>query len=66
MKVTVRRKRREFGAFVDFQDHNVAHSKDAYQECTAYEDSSFDLKKVEVTSGTQVREGEFEPFKHLS
>lgn len=51
---SVKRKRREFGAYVKFSDRNVADSKDAYQECTPYEDTSFGMKTIELSKATQV------------
>jgi cytochrome c peroxidase len=51
--VTVRRLRKEFGAPVKFSDRNVGGAKDAYIECTAYEDKTFDLNKIELDKATQ-------------
>jgi hypothetical protein len=52
--MAVHRKRREFGAPCTFTDRNVADAKDGYIECTAYEDKTFDLKKIELDKATQV------------
>ena len=52
--MSVRRARREFGAPIYFSDRNVADAKDGYMECTAYKDSNYDLKKLELDKGTQV------------
>mgnify|MGYP001801505004 FL=1 len=49
------RVRREFGAPVTFKDRNVGDSKDAYMECTPYEDPTYDVTKIEQDTGTQVR-----------
>lgn len=54
MKVSVRRKRRLFGAPCTFEDRNVADAKDGYIECTSYKDKTYDLKKNELDKGTQV------------
>ena len=51
-KFTVKRKRRDFGEFVEFADNKP--TKDAIQECVAFEDKSFDLSRVEMDTGTQV------------
>ena len=51
----MKRKRREFGAYVEFSDRNVGDVKDGYIECTAYEDKGFDLKRLELDQGIQVR-----------
>ena len=48
------RVRRDFGTPVTFKDRNVAHAKDAYIECTAYEDPAYDVVKVEQDCATQV------------
>ncbi|KAK3590717.1 hypothetical protein CHS0354_012290 [Potamilus streckersoni] len=53
IKVSVRRKRREFGAPFEFKDRNVSDAKDGYVECVSYEDRTFDLKKVELNKGIQ-------------
>ena len=54
MKVSVKRKRREFGAPCEFKDRNVADAKDGYIECTSYKDKTFDLQTMELDKGTQV------------
>jgi len=54
LKVSVRRKRREFGAPCEFKDRNVADAKDGYIECTSFKDKTFDLQKLELDKGTQV------------
>ena len=51
--MTVKRKRREFGAPVNFSDRNVADAKDGFIDCVAYEDKSFDLKRIELDKATQ-------------
>ncbi|XP_033738311.1 WD repeat-containing protein 63-like isoform X3 [Pecten maximus] len=48
IKISARRIRKEFGAPCNFEDRNVADAKDAYVECTAYEDRTYDLKKMEL------------------
>lgn len=48
------RTRRDFGAPVQFKDRNVSDAKDAYIECTPYEDPTFDVKKIECDTATQV------------
>jgi hypothetical protein len=52
--MTVKRKRREFGAPINFSDRNVADAKDGFIDCVAYEDRSFDLKRIELDKATQV------------
>ncbi|KAF6028504.1 WDR63 [Bugula neritina] len=47
------RVRKDFGAPVTFKDRNVGDAKDAYIECTAYEDASFDVVKIEQDCATQ-------------
>ena len=54
IKVSVKRKRTEFGAPCEFQDRNVADAKDGYIECVSYKDKTFDLQTVELDKGTQV------------
>ena len=54
MKVSVKRKRKEFGAPCVFKDRNVGDAKDGYIECTSYKDKTFDLQTVELDKGTQV------------
>ena len=51
VKYSVKRKRREFGAFVELADN--APLKDAVQECAPYEDTTFDLQRMEMDTGTQ-------------
>jgi len=51
---TIVRVRRDFGAPVNFKDRNVGDAKDAYMECTPYDDPGYDVKKVEQDKGTQV------------
>ncbi|KAL4236475.1 WD repeat-containing protein 63 [Mactra antiquata] len=53
MKVSVRRKRRLFGAPCEFKDRNVGDAKDGYIECTSYKDKTYDLNKIELDKGTQ-------------
>lgn len=53
VKVTVKRVRKEFGTPIEFTDRNVGDAKDAYIECTSYEDKTFDLNKIELDKGTQ-------------
>ena len=57
--MTVKRIRRAFGAPVKFSDRNTGDAKDAVIECTPYPDQSFDLKKIELDTGIQVRSGIF-------
>ena len=52
--MTVKRKRREFGAPCNFSDRNVGDAKDAFVECNSYEDRSFDLKRIELDKSIQV------------
>ena len=47
----MKRKRREFGSYVEFKDNKP--SKDMHQECTSYEDTSFDVVKMETDTATQ-------------
>ena len=53
--MSVKRLRREFGKQIEFTDRNVADAKDSYMECQPYEDRTFDLKRIELNKGTQVR-----------
>ena len=55
IKVHVKKVRRDFGAPVKFEDRNVADAKDGYMECTSYEDQLFDVSKMELEKGIQVR-----------
>ena len=48
------RRRREFGAPCKFTDRNVADAKDGYIECTAYEDKTFELRRMELDKDIQV------------
>lgn len=48
------RLRRDFGAPITFKDRNVGDAKDAYIECAAYEDPSYDVVKVEQDCAIQV------------
>lgn len=34
----------------------MADAKDGFIECLSYEDRNFDLKRIELDKGTQVRE----------
>ncbi|XP_002740173.1 dynein axonemal intermediate chain 3-like [Saccoglossus kowalevskii] len=52
-KFTVTRVRRDFGVHATFTDRNAGDAKDGFIECTSYEDKSFNIKKVEIDSGTQ-------------
>ena len=54
LAITVQRTRRNFGAPIEFKDRNVADAKDSYMQCDSYEDRTFDLKRMELTTGTQV------------
>lgn len=53
--MSVQRVRREFGAPVTFADRNAGDVKDGYIECAPYEDKAFDLKRMELDKGIQVR-----------
>ncbi|KAK2157176.1 hypothetical protein LSH36_196g03010 [Paralvinella palmiformis] len=53
LKMCIQRKRSEFGAPCKFTDRNVADAKDAYIECTAYEDKTFELRKLELDKDIQ-------------
>ncbi|XP_052258483.1 dynein axonemal intermediate chain 3-like isoform X6 [Dreissena polymorpha] len=53
LKVSVRRKRKLFGAPCKFTDRNVGDAKDGYVECTSYKDKTFDLQKIELDKGIQ-------------
>lgn len=53
IKVSVKRKRNEFGAPCEFTDRNVSDAKDGYIECVSYKDKTFDLQTVELDKGTQ-------------
>ena len=52
--MSVKRKRKNFGAPCAFIDRNVGDAKDGYIECTATEDKTFSLKRLELTKATQV------------
>ena len=56
VQIQVQRTRKHFGAPIEFQDRNVADAKDCYVECQKFDDKTFDLKRVELTKGVQVRE----------
>ncbi|XP_067929011.1 dynein axonemal intermediate chain 3-like [Watersipora subatra] len=47
------RVRRDFGAPITFKDRNVGDAKDAYIECTAYEDPNYDVVKAEQDCAVQ-------------
>lgn len=51
--MSVKRKRANFGAPVQFEDLNVADSKHAYMECTAYEDKTYSMQRLELDSSCQ-------------
>ena len=53
--MSIKRVRREFGAPCKFTDRNLADSKDAYIECTSYNDKSFDMRKIELDTAIQVK-----------
>ena len=50
---TIQRIRREFGAPTNFSDRGPDDVKDGYIECVAYEDKSFNIKKMELDSSVQ-------------
>jgi len=52
--VSVKRIRREFGAPYTFSDRNADKFKDGIIDCPAYDEKSFDLKRMELDKGTQV------------
>ena len=52
--VSVKRIRREFGASFSFSDRNADKIKDGVIDCPAYDEKSFDLKRMELDRGTQV------------
>jgi len=52
--VSVKRIRREFGAACKFSDRNADKTKDGIIDCPAYEEKSFDLKRMELERGIQV------------
>ena len=52
---SVERKRREFGAPLAFTDRGPGDVKDGYIECPPYADPAFELVKMELDKGTQVR-----------
>ena len=51
VKYSVKRKRREFGAYIELAD-NVP-LKDGSQECAPYEDTTFSLERMEMDIATQ-------------
>ena len=55
LKITAVRVRREFGAPVAFTDRNSGDSKDGFLECTPYTDKTYNLTKIELDKGIQVR-----------
>ena len=57
LKVSVKRLRRHFGAPYTFKDRNSGDTKQSVIECLPYDDRSFDLKKAELTTATQVTLG---------
>ncbi|XP_055978831.1 dynein axonemal intermediate chain 3 [Sorex fumeus] len=50
----ISRKRYDFGAPVQFKDHNASSVKDGYIECTSYPDKNFTVKIFEKDVGMQV------------
>lgn len=52
--MSVKRIRREFGAACTFSDRNADKIKDGIIDCPAYEEKSFDLKRMELDRGIQV------------
>ena len=54
IKISVKRKRHEFGAPCKFTDRNVADAKDGFIDCLSYEDKTFELKKAEHDQCVQV------------
>jgi hypothetical protein len=63
--MSAQRVRREFGAPVSFSDRNAGDVKDGYIECAPYEDKAFDLKRMELDKGTQVRAMSSSPINCL-
>ncbi|XP_076440866.1 dynein axonemal intermediate chain 3-like isoform X2 [Babylonia areolata] len=53
VKVSVKRLRRHFGAPCTFKNRNSGDTKQGVIECLPYEDKTFDLKKVELTTAVQ-------------
>ena len=53
LSFTIRRIRRDFGGPVNFSDRGPDDVKDGYIECAAYEDKSFNVKKVELDLAIQ-------------
>eukprot|EP00116_Pleurobrachia_bachei_P013698 sb/3473960/ len=49
----IQRKRRLFGAPTHFEDRHVDAAKDAYIECTSFEDNTFDLHRKEHDTAVQ-------------
>ena len=55
IRMTIKRVRRQFGTPIAFEDRNVEdHVKQAYLECSPFEDKTFDLKRLELNKAIQV------------
>ncbi|KAM4722968.1 dynein axonemal intermediate chain 3 [Rhinophrynus dorsalis] len=54
IKFMISRVHREFGAKVNFSDHNASDVKDGYMECAPYQDKRFSIKLKERDAGIQV------------
>ena len=54
--MSVKRVRREFGAACSFSDRSADKIKDGVIDCPAYDEKTFDLKRMELDRGTQVFE----------
>jgi len=52
--MSVKRIRREFGAACTLSDRQADKIKDGIIDCPAYEEKSFDLKRMELDRGIQV------------
>ena len=52
--MSVKRIRREFGAACTLSDRQADKLKDGIIDCPAYEEKSFDLKRMELDRGIQV------------
>uniref|UniRef100_A0A4X2KLI1 Dynein axonemal intermediate chain 3 n=1 Tax=Vombatus ursinus TaxID=29139 RepID=A0A4X2KLI1_VOMUR len=53
-KYKISRKRRQFGAPIEFGDYNASSVKDSYIECTAYADKNFAVKQLEKDIAVQM------------
>ncbi|XP_036613228.1 dynein intermediate chain 3, axonemal [Trichosurus vulpecula] len=53
-KYKISRERRQFGAPIEFGDHNASSVKENYIECTAYTDNNFTVKQLEKDIAVQM------------